>query len=82
MTLHDFLSHALAALNLLDEVQRVQASMAARIDTLRGADSSGSPRAKDIGQVRQDYEDVSGKLTTLSEIISVFSVHHKSLDER
>ena len=82
MNLHDFLSQALAALDLLGEVQRLQASMSAQVDALRTASASSPSWAQDLGQVRQDYEEVSGKLTTLSEIITVLSVHRKGLDER
>ncbi|MFC7535924.1 hypothetical protein ACFQPG_00915 [Sphingomonas sp. GCM10030256] len=81
MTLHDFLSQALAALDLLAEVQRLQASMGAQVDALRTADSSSPSWAQDLGQVRQDYEEVSGKLVILSEFITVFSVHREKLDK-
>ncbi len=81
MNLHDFLSQALAALDLLDEVQRQQASMGAQIDALRTADTSSPSWAQDLGQIRQNYAEVSGKLVTLSEIITVFSVHREKLDK-
>lgn len=82
MNLHDFLSKALAALDLLDEVQHLQASTGARVHALRTTNASSPSWAQDLGQVAQEYEEVSGKLTTLSEIITVLSVHRKGLDER
>ena len=81
MNLHDFLSQSLAALDLLEEVQRLQASMAAQVDALRTADSSNPSWAKDLGQIQEEYAKVSGKLVTLSEIITVFSVHREKLDK-
>lgn len=82
MTLHDFLSQALAALDLLYEVQRLQASMGAQIDALRGADRSSASWAKDLEQLSRDYDGISGKVVTLSEIIAIFSLHQEELDER
>ena len=78
MDLHDFLTQALAALDLLDEVERRQASIAAELE---GADNWVASRAVELGQLQHDYDDVSAKLETLSEIITVFSAHLKSLDE-
>ncbi|URD59907.1 hypothetical protein M8312_08800 [Sphingomonas sp. KRR8] len=81
MNLHDFLSQALAALDLLDEVQRLQANMGAQVDALRSADSSSPSWAKDLGQIQKDYAKVSGKLVALSEITTVFSVQREKLDK-
>ncbi|RST30119.1 hypothetical protein HMF7854_04235 [Sphingomonas ginkgonis] len=81
MNLHDFLSEALAALDLLGEVQRLQASMSAQVDALRTADGSSPSRADFLEQVRRDYEEVSGKLVALSEIITVFFEHRETLDK-
>jgi hypothetical protein len=80
MTLHDFLLQVLAGINLLDEVQRLQASMGAQIDALRGTDSSSASWAKDLEQLSQVYDDISEKVVTLSETIAIFS--QEELDER